>query len=293
MPGCLPLIRHLFDSIQATHFRSDPWLDLFGIYGFGYFGDNGICDVQTLRNNFDNYKQQCQQMIQWGVMDRPTVNDAPSCGQSANALCAMFKGNGQRTRLQYSCELLSVLRQRVSDGRPRLLRIQVGSHAYVIEQVATPLGNPLGNVYQSNIAVYGYTDRGISLKDYLDHYNNPIDLLQHLDLLAELARPGPRIARYRLYKRLFLTDGFIQRNSEEEIIKGFNRAHCDGLLDQRRSAGGAVTRGQLQVTHLSWAPLTALDIRQLCTNVETLLSYHVVSASQARALAPTVLRDFA
>jgi hypothetical protein len=146
------------------------------------------------------------------------ADGAVSCGQSANAFCYMFvKSNMPET----SCNNLLDLARVVLDIRQRIIRITLGGgHTYVIEQTDAPADGKtaMGNIYQSNIAVLGNPDFGVTLQSFLAEQGNPVKISSHLAELAILAAPAMEPAKkLPIYKRLFTTNAYFQIHGTKEV----------------------------------------------------------------------------
>src|ERR1043165_4594865 len=78
---------------------------------------------------------------------------------------------------------------------------------------------PIGNIYQSNIAVIGGgEDVGINLQEYLDAHSNPVKLNDYFDELERLATGAtPVDDRIELYKKLYTTPGYQQNPQAKPI----------------------------------------------------------------------------
>ena len=169
--------------------------------GLGYLGD---LDDQRRKDaekkGFAQAATQAKQLVEWGVYE-PAVT---SCGLSANAFCVIFT---RRKALTNVCTL-GQLQQVVQDRNQRLIRIDLHGHSYVIEQIDTskPPLPPRGNVYQSNMAVIGNSELGITLHKYLHEQVNPVALdgyLDELSVVTSSATDAP--TRAKLYTKLYTT----------------------------------------------------------------------------------------
>jgi hypothetical protein len=280
MPNFLPLITHLFTSVSTPHFN-DPVKDYAGLAALEGLGGSGVYSQEDVQKILKGYEDLLATIEDQELRESlaPSLNIALACGTSANALCALFCGPEKRTKLETPCPSLDALKLVVQDGQHRLIRIDIGSHSYVIEQVDTrdtPDG-ALGNVYQSNIAVYGYVgDRGCTVQDFLGYYTNPIDLVDHIDKVKRVGTLGPAPERYALYKELYVTRGFLERNDEEKVKRGFTEAHGKGALDGEH--------GHLQVKRISWTNLNQADESRAVRTIKEVLAYHPDSRSEVDAI---------
>jgi hypothetical protein len=267
----LSVITHLISSITTAH-TDNVLKDYGGITAFTMLGDTGTVDPQKVQ---EAITKQEEMMKDWDTEMRaaygPSLNVAISCGQSAAAFCALFFGEERRVALKNECKDIEALKLVVADNQPKLIRIDIGSHSYVIEQIAAD--KPLANVYQSNIAVYGYVnDKGCTIQDFLLSYPNPVDLVAHLDKVKEVGTQLPCDKRYEVYKELYVTKGFIARNDEHKIVKGFEEAYKAEKLDG--------PGGQLQIKRITWAMIDTLSENRAYDNSRVILGYRTQSQSE-------------
>jgi hypothetical protein len=262
----LPLISYLITSITSAH-TADIYVDLLGQRAFSRLGGTGTVDWEKVKNEMAREKEvvdgfSSEEQIAFG----PNLNAAPSCGESAASFGALFFGEEGRVQLKNACEGIDALKDVVRDNQPKLIRIDTGSHSYVIEQIASD--KPRGNVYQSNIAVYGYkNEKGCTIQDFLKSYKNPVDLVAHLDKVKEVCSSDhPLDKRYALYKELYVTKGFIERNDEQVINKAFKAAHADGKLDGEKK--------ELQIKKITWTTIDKVSEEKAYDNIKRILGYH-------------------
>jgi hypothetical protein len=140
-----------------------------------------------------------QEFIQLGLLE--PGNNPMSCGVTANAICLVFT---RRKEPMNSCANIDALKGVVSDGKQRLIRIDLKGHSYVLEQVKA--ATPTANVYQSNIAVIGNPGIGIGLEEYLEQHSNPVKLLPYLDQVNAVSSSStPMARRATAYNQLYTT----------------------------------------------------------------------------------------
>ena len=187
----LELITHLVDCVEA---------DASGKGKLAYQTYSGGGQI-----NRDDFVSNVAMLQPLGMM--PPPGTAISCGAMANVLCHVFT----KTReLGSQCDLAGLVNL-VKDRAPRLIRIDLRGHSYVIEQIDTRASSePLGNVYQSNIAVLSNPDLGITMYKYLHEHQNPVKLLDYLAELAVVADPKAQAEkRQQLYLKLFTVPTYL------------------------------------------------------------------------------------
>jgi len=194
----LPLISHLIREISREDAMGARGKLAFQLYG------------ESMSGQFDKARfQECEKTIRMlEEMNMLEHGMALSCGLTANTFCQIFTGGA---RLRNTCSL-SQLGQIIKDRQARIIRIDLVGHAYVIEQVDTRDGwsKPKGNVYQSNVAVIGNDELGITLKKYLDENPNPVDLADYLAKLGRLASAHtPAEERLDLYKKMYTAPSYL------------------------------------------------------------------------------------
>jgi len=194
----LPLISHLIREVSREDAMGARGKLAFQLYG------------ESLNGRFDKARfEECEQSIRMlEEMDMLEHGMALSCGLTANTFCQIFTGSA---RLRHSCTLPE-LKELIKDRQARIIRIDLAGHAYVIEQVDSRDGwsKPQGNVYQSNVAVIGNSELGITLKKYLDENPNPVDLAAYLAQLERLTSAlTPGAERVDLYKQLYTAPSYL------------------------------------------------------------------------------------
>src|SRR5262249_46442593 len=165
--------------------------------GLGYLGDLEDKRVKEEKKfGFATAAKAMKEFVDLGFYESPVI----SCGVSAHALCYIFLKRRQPANV---CDM-DKLRAVVKDGRPRLIRIDLYGHSYVIEQLAGD--PPQGNVYQSNMAVIGNSVLGITLHKYLREHTNPVRILPYLnDLVTVTSGDTDKGTRAMLYCKLYTT----------------------------------------------------------------------------------------
>jgi hypothetical protein len=196
--SCLNLIGYL---IQAMAQDTATGLRLRA--AFARYADFGSVTAEHVNGILDALGDLAQEEL--------AADGAVSCGQSANAFCYIFaQANMPETRCVNLVELARV----VLDIRPRIIRITLGGgHTYVIEQTDSPADGKtaMGNIYQSNIAVLGNREVGVTLQSFLAEQGNPVRLSGHLADLAILAAPAMAPAtKLPIYQRLFTTNAYFR-----------------------------------------------------------------------------------
>ncbi len=190
-----------------------------GMVAIDYYGQEGGVGKKQLKEYVEVLKS----------MDMFKPEQPLSCGLTANAFCYIFMDKREPGN---KCDLDTLTRV-IADRRQRLIRINLKGHAYVVEQIDTTKnwGEPLGNVYQSNIAVIGGDDRvGINLEEYLDEHPNPVKLNNYLRQLTEVSSDVTPVAqRIDLYKKLYTTPTYRANPQAEEITTTRFEAKAKGV----------------------------------------------------------------
>jgi hypothetical protein len=186
----LPLITHLLDSVEA-----EPT-------GRGNFAIESFSNGQINRDDFTATVNMLEPI---DGLTKPGT--AIACGTTANTLCHVF---AKRTPLSNVAPSVHALRGIVSDCRSRVIRVDLMSHSYVIEQIDS-LERPLGNVYQSNVAVLSNPDLGITMHKYLHENPNPVLLDRYLqDLAAVSDESTSKQTRQALYLAMYTAPSYLK-----------------------------------------------------------------------------------
>ncbi len=188
----IELISHMIDCVEAD------------ATGKGKLAYNSYSEKGQIKR--DDFQETVTMLSPLGMM--PERGVAISCGETANVLCQVFA----KTRLLANECSLNNLSKVVKDRAPRIIRINLRGHNYVIEQIDTRLsGQPMGNVYQSNIAVLSNPDYGITMYKYLHEHTNPVKLLDYFKNLAVVSDPKAGIdKRRKLYLNMFTVPTYLQ-----------------------------------------------------------------------------------
>jgi hypothetical protein len=279
MLSCLPLVTHLVRSITTAHLGArGP--SFTGVFAFEKFAEDGEYKQEAFERALKELEASTREVYQLAATADiteylPELKLAISCGRSASAFCALFRGATERMALANKVNNLEQLKLLVADHKHRLIRIDLGSsHSYVVEQVdtrETPERRPQGNVYQSNIAVYGLKDRACTVEDFLANSTkpNPIDLLSHLASLEELGANGMPERRFELYKELYVTPGFLKRNDPP-----------DGTKTVKPAFASEGTPLAFEVRSLSWGELGGKEERRARRIISSILSYAPILAAR-------------
>lgn len=215
MKSCLPLISYLIERLADDGEEGLRLRVAFNLYGDGPVTTENVAEV------LETYGEMVGEVFPPGM--------AISCGLTANVFCKIFTGS--RT-LDHENVTLGDLRSTVTTRRAQLLRINLAGHAYVIEQVSTQKdhGAPTGNIYQSNIAVLGNPDLGISLHKFLREHANPIEIDGHLDSMAKLTLSSVSVGeRLEIYKALYTTPSYLENSEVKEITTDIFKADVELL----------------------------------------------------------------
>ena len=186
----LPLITHMLDSVEADQSGR-------GNFAIESFSNGGIVR--------DEFVATANMLAPMDMLTKPGT--AIACGTTANALCHVF---AKQTPLANVAASINALRVVIADCHSRIIRIDLKSHSYVIEQIDT-VGTPRGNVYQSNVAVLSNPDLGITMHKYLHENANPVDLdtyLQNLELISTEATL--KQTRQQLYLSMYTAPSYLQ-----------------------------------------------------------------------------------
>jgi hypothetical protein len=253
----LPLVSYLVKSI-TTRYTEDFYADFYGQMAFTQLADTGkIGDVAGAIAE--------QKKIDAILSDefKPELKLAISCGQSAKAFGALFFGPDGLNTLANQCENIEALKVVIQDKKQRLIRIDIGGHhSYVIEQIDSDTLQ--GNVYQSNIAVFGHEkEHGCTVEDFLQSHKNPVNLVDYLEMVKSVCDPTLKWEqRYELYKNLYVTKGFLERQdpSEAKIKKSFEAEYKKKL-----DGSGPVK--------ISWREIDKTSAQLAYNNCGLILSY--------------------
>jgi len=237
-----PLISHLIREVSKLSAFGG-----IGMFSLDYFGqEDGKVGKKELEGYIETLK----------AMEMYKPGSPLSCGLTANAFCYIFMG---QRKPDNDCSDLKTLKEVIADRRQRLIRIDLKGHAYVIEQVDTTArwGEPIGNVYQSNIAVIGGGDKvGIDLQEYLDENPNPVKLNEYLDELGRLASggsdPSAPVAvdkKIDLYKKLYTTPKYFDKPDAQAITPELFNAHAGSLALHRLGYGDIDERNVLKAVN--------------------------------------------
>lgn len=216
-----PLISHLIREVSK--------FNAFGGVGMMALDYYGQMEGKVDKGKVEGYVE----LLKQAGMFAPS--EPLSCGLTANAFCYVFMDKRMPGN---QCDL-ATLKELIADRKQRLIRIDLMGHSYVIEQIDTTVrwAEPIGNVYQSNIAVIGGGDRvGINLQEYLDGQTNPVKLNAYFDEMERLTSgDAPVDERVDLYKKLYTTPGYRSNPLADEITQGSFQAKAASVAIRRLS----------------------------------------------------------
>lgn len=126
-----------------------------------------------------------------GLLNTSIVNAifAPvGCGDIANAFCNMMTGDAMISSAKETYSLAGLCEELEKD-LPKIIRIDIPGHSYVMLACEKTARGVLGYVYQSNVA-YGMEDNSFSLAAWLmDSKSFKTNLSEHVQRLTQLLNP--------------------------------------------------------------------------------------------------------
>ncbi|KTD40496.1 hypothetical protein [Legionella parisiensis] len=132
------------------------------------------------------------------------------CGDVANTFCKMMTGDemissGKET---YSLEYLG---EELEKDLPKIVRIDIPGHSYVMLACEKTSVGVLGYIYQSNVA-YGMEDNSFSLAAWMmDSKSCKTNLSIHLQKLALLMHPAvPSMDKANIYLELYSAKPIVE-----------------------------------------------------------------------------------
>lgn len=141
-------------------------------------------------------------------LSTPIVNAIFSpvgCGDTANAFCKLMTGDEMIPFKNKETQSLTLLSEELENNLPKLIRINIPGHSYVMLACEKSEEGILGYVYQSNVA-YGIEDNLFSLSEWLmDIRSHKTNLSQHLLKLHQLINPRVSIPeKIQIYRELYI-----------------------------------------------------------------------------------------
>lgn len=155
-------------------------------------------------------------MEKWDTLGGRTIKEAlftPSgCGDVTNAFCMLMTQNTMATaRYPNNRKSLAELSQEFEGVMPKIIRIDILSHSYVMLCTEKSENNIFGFIYQSNIAE-GMNDHCFSLAAWLmDKGSRKTNLSEHVEKLEELLAPETSDDRKKIvYNELFMAEPLVE-----------------------------------------------------------------------------------
>ncbi|QLZ69785.1 hypothetical protein FOLKNPGA_02584 [Legionella sp. PC1000] len=167
-------------------------------------------------------------MEQNGLLHTSIANSifAPvGCGDIANTFCKMITGDEMISSGKETSSLLHLIEELEQD-LPKIIRIDIPGHSYVMLACEKTSKGVLGYIYQSNVA-YGMEDNSFSLAAWLmDTKSFKTNLSEHLHKLALLINPAiSNLVKAHIYLELYSANPIVEVKipaNMQEIISYIN-----------------------------------------------------------------------
>lgn len=164
-----------------------------------------------------------------GLLNTSIVNAifAPvGCGDIANAFCKMTTGDEMIAIKRNKVQSFAHLYEALEGDLPKIIRIDIPGHSYVMVACEKAPQGILGYIYQSNVA-YGMEDNSFSLAAWLmDTKSSKTNLSEHLQKLARLLNPSvSNSEKESIYLELYTAEPLIDVKipaNMQEIISYIN-----------------------------------------------------------------------
>ncbi|KTD74138.1 hypothetical protein [Legionella tucsonensis] len=167
-------------------------------------------------------------MEQNGLLNTSITNSIFSpvgCGDIANTFCKMITGDEMISSEQETSSLVH-LSEELERDLPKIIRIDIPGHSYVMLACEKTSQGVLGYIYQSNVA-YGMEDNSFSLAAWLmDTKSSKTNLSIHLQKLALLINPTvSNLEKANIYLKLYSAKPIVEVKipaNMQEIISYIN-----------------------------------------------------------------------
>ncbi|HHF7367462.1 TPA: hypothetical protein ACPSKY_002596 [Legionella bozemanae] len=132
------------------------------------------------------------------------------CGDIANTFCKMITGDEMISSGKETCSIV-YLSEELEKDLPKIIRIDIPGHSYVMLACEKTSQGVLGYIYQSNVA-YGMEDNSFSLAAWLmDSKSCKTNLSKHVQKLALLINPAvPSFDKANIYLELYSAKPIVE-----------------------------------------------------------------------------------
>lgn len=181
------------------------------------------------------------------------------CGDTANAFCKILTGNEMIPHRSKSPNTIEQLLSTLGDNFPKLIRLDIPGHSYVMLASELIAEEVYGYVYQSNIA-QGMEDNSFSITAWIkDPKSCKTNLTVHLQKVQQLLAPQtPKNIQASLYRELYFA---------EPIVPVVEEAYLDIILDSI-SEDPCFFYTIKSVSALSMFYVLERFKKELCTNID-------------------------
>ncbi|KTD76282.1 hypothetical protein [Legionella waltersii] len=182
--------------------------------------------------------------LKLGGMLEISVRDAifspVGCGDVANAFCQTITGDTMNPSKSCRQQSLTELSLEIETDLPKLIRINIPGHSYVMLACEKTAEGILGYIYQSNVAD-GMEDNSFSLAAWLmDKRSRKTNLSMHVKLLSELLSPTVfNEKKASIYRQLYIATPIIPVKTPADmqtIISYINTCPTFNFTSKRISA---------------------------------------------------------
>ncbi|KTD12027.1 hypothetical protein Lgra_1485 [Legionella gratiana] len=154
------------------------------------------------------------------------------CGYTANGFCKLMTGRNMSTAIHHDLSRpITKLHDELMTNLPKLVRIDVPGHSYVMLATHQKENECYGYIYQSNVAK-GTNNQAFSLVSWLkDKKCTCINLSSHITQVQQLFDPKTSIEKKKeLYKELYL----LTPTSTELVNVNLDQLTKQEETDERR-----------------------------------------------------------
>ncbi|USQ13332.1 hypothetical protein J2N86_11645 [Legionella lytica] len=180
------------------------------------------CDLQTMVNVLLLFEK-------LGVLEKSIEQSLfypVGCGDIANAFCNILTKSTLFTPLTEKPPQISSLAKKLGKDLPKIIRIDIPGHSYVMLACEKIEKEVFGYIYQSNIAE-GMEDNSFSLSAWLmDARSQKTNLTKHLNKVMQLLDVGTdNEEKISIYEELFIATPIVTVKNQADlnaIIKHIN-----------------------------------------------------------------------
>ncbi len=132
------------------------------------------------------------------------------CGDVTNTFCSTIIGHEMYTPNEQKSNTIENLQRNLAINLPKLIRMDIPGHSYVLLASEQRKDGVFGYIYQSNIAM-GMEDNSFSLAAWLmDPKSNKTNLTEHLEKLKWLLDPQTSDSeKIMIYRKLFFANPIV------------------------------------------------------------------------------------